>query len=297
MSTEQPLTDLVTRARNGDKQAWDALVERYAPLIWSICRRHRLDGADADDVGQSVWLLLADHLGNLRDPAALPGWLATTTRQECGRVLHAARGPLTAGHAPDPQTLPGEQAATADQELLAAERHAALRQALGELPPGCQRLIALLTADPPVPYAQISARLGIPVGGGLLAGEDLRVGHVPGRQRSPGGAQYPAAFPARRGGQPAGKRGRVAEVTQMIGQEQPDALADGLGVRAAEPVPAADRPGQRGVPLDQRVPRLLVAVPGPGHQVGDRLISTHEMVSSGHVRWRRCQGSGLPHWN
>jgi len=163
MSTDQPVTDLVTRARNCDKQAWDALVERYAPLIWSICRRHRLDGADADDVGQSVWLLLADHLGNLRDPAALPGWLATTTRRECGRVLRAARGPRAAGHVPDPQTLPGEQAA-ADQELLAAERHAALRQALLELPQGCQQLIALLTADPPVPYAQISARLGIPVG-------------------------------------------------------------------------------------------------------------------------------------
>jgi RNA polymerase sigma factor (sigma-70 family) len=164
MSTDQPVTDLVTRARNGDKQAWDALVERYAPLIWSICRRHRLDGADADDVGQRVWLLLMDHLGNLRDPAALPGWLATTTRREWGRVLRAARGPRAAGHVPDPQTLPDEQAATADQELLAAERHAALRQALLELPPGCQQLIALLTADPPVPYAEISARLGIPVG-------------------------------------------------------------------------------------------------------------------------------------
>ena len=163
MSTDQPVTDLVTRARNGDKQAWNALVERYAPLIWSICRRHRLDGADANDVGQSVWLLLVDHLGNLRDPAALPGWLATTTRRECGRVLRAARGPLTAGHAPDWETLPGEQATTADQELLTAERHAALRQALLELSPDCQQLIALLTADPPEPYAQISARLGIPV--------------------------------------------------------------------------------------------------------------------------------------
>ncbi len=164
MTTDQPVTDLVTQARNGDKQAWDALVERYAPLIWSICRQHRLDGADAEDVGQSVWLLLVDHLGNLRDPAALPGWLATTTRRECGRVLRAARGPLTGGHVPDWETLPGEQATTADQELLTAERHAALRQALLELPPGCQPLIALLTADPPVPYAQISARLGIPVG-------------------------------------------------------------------------------------------------------------------------------------
>ena len=58
-SRDDPVvTNLVTRARNDDKQAWDALVERYAPLIWSICRRHRLSGADAEDVGQSVWLQL-----------------------------------------------------------------------------------------------------------------------------------------------------------------------------------------------------------------------------------------------
>jgi RNA polymerase sigma factor (sigma-70 family) len=107
---------------------------------------------------------LVNHLGNLRDPAALPGWLATTTRRECGRVRRAAREPLTAGHVPDWESLPGEQATTAGQELLTAERHAALRQALLELPPDCQQLIALLTADPPVPYAQISGRLGIPVG-------------------------------------------------------------------------------------------------------------------------------------
>ena len=164
MSADQPVTNLVTRARNGDKQAWDALVERYAPLIWSICRQYRLGGADAEDIGQSVWLHLVDHLGNFRDPAALPGWLATTTRRECGRVLCAARRPPAAGHVLGAETLPDEQASTAEQELLAAERHAAMRRAFRELPPGCQRLITLLTADPPVPYAEISALLGIPVG-------------------------------------------------------------------------------------------------------------------------------------
>ena len=165
MSSEHPVTGgLVTRARTGDAQAWDALVERYAPLIWSICRRHRLAGADAADVSQNVWLHLVDHLGNLRDPAALPGWLATTARRECGRVLRAARGPLAAGYDLGAETLPDEQAATAEEELLAAERHAALREAFGDLPADCQRLIVLLTADPPLPYAEISARLGIPVG-------------------------------------------------------------------------------------------------------------------------------------
>ena len=103
------VTDLVTRARNGDRQAWDALVERYAPLIWSICRRHRLGDADAGDVGQSVWLKLAGQLGTLRDPAALPGWMATTTRRECGRIVRAARGPRDAGHARDAKTIPDDQ--------------------------------------------------------------------------------------------------------------------------------------------------------------------------------------------
>ena len=42
MRDDPAVTDLVTRARNSDKQAWDALVERYSPLIWSLCRRHRL---------------------------------------------------------------------------------------------------------------------------------------------------------------------------------------------------------------------------------------------------------------
>ena len=39
---------LATRASNGDSQAWDALVERYAPLIWSICRRYRLGDTGRD---------------------------------------------------------------------------------------------------------------------------------------------------------------------------------------------------------------------------------------------------------
>ena len=62
------------------------------------------------------------------------------------------------------EAIPDEQTGMAEQELLLAERHAALREALTQLTPRCQRLIALLVEDPPVPYTQISARLGIPVG-------------------------------------------------------------------------------------------------------------------------------------
>jgi RNA polymerase sigma factor (sigma-70 family) len=164
MSEDPPVTDLVTRAANGDKQAWDALVERYAPLIWSICRRHQLVDADADDISQAVWLQLVSHLDRIRNPAALAGWLATTTRRECIKARRQERGSHAIRHMLDAETIPDEHAGTAEQELLLTERHAALREAFSRLPPDCQRLIALLAEDPPVPYAQISATLGIPVG-------------------------------------------------------------------------------------------------------------------------------------
>jgi RNA polymerase sigma factor (sigma-70 family) len=158
------LLSLLARARNGEEKAWDALVDRYAPLIWSICRRYRLADADAKDVSQSVWLQLVEHLGRIRDPAALPGWLATTTRRECGRVLGTARGPRDAGYVLDAEDIRDEQAVTAEQVVLAGERNSALREAFAQLPLCCQRLVALMTEDPPVPYAEISAKLGIPVG-------------------------------------------------------------------------------------------------------------------------------------
>lgn len=155
---DNPVADLVAAARGGDRRAWDALVERFAPLIWSICRRHQLSHADAEDVGQSIWLRLMGQLDNIREPAALAGWLSTTTRRECQRVRsHAVTCSLDADSVRD-------ERASAEQELLAAERHAALREAFTQLPPDGQQLIALLIADPPVPYAEISARLGIPVG-------------------------------------------------------------------------------------------------------------------------------------
>ena len=156
--------DLVTRARKGDKQAWDALVERYAPLIWSICRRHRLSSADADDTGQRVWLQLVSELDKVCDSAALPGWLATTTHRECGNIRRATRRLQALGRVLDARHIPGQQAGVIEQELLAAERHATLHEAFTRLPPCCQRLIAVLIEEPPVPYAQISARLSLPVG-------------------------------------------------------------------------------------------------------------------------------------
>jgi RNA polymerase sigma factor (sigma-70 family) len=161
---DNSVVTLVMRARDGDERAWAALVERYAPLIWSLCRQYRLDTSATADVGQNVWLLLVNQLGKIRDPAALPGWLATTTRRECTRVLNRAPVRQAARHEPDAENIPDGDSGTIEQGLLAAERHAALREAFTHLAPRDQQLIALLIEDPPVPYAEISTRLGIPAG-------------------------------------------------------------------------------------------------------------------------------------
>jgi len=78
---------LVARARDGDERAWAALVDQYAPLIWALCRRYRLDTTDTADVGQNVWLLLVNQLGEIRDPAALTGWLATHLASFLGGLI------------------------------------------------------------------------------------------------------------------------------------------------------------------------------------------------------------------
>ena len=157
------VTDLVARAGDGEKQAWDALVERYSPLIWSICSRHRLEDADARAVGRSVWRQLVRHLDEVQDPGALAGWLAATAWRECGNVRPATEGLQIAGEFAGAGLQPSHQTRTAEQEWLVAERHAALREAFSRLSPCCQRLLTLLIDEPPVPDPEISARLGIPV--------------------------------------------------------------------------------------------------------------------------------------
>jgi RNA polymerase sigma factor (sigma-70 family) len=155
---------LVARAAGSDQAAWDELVDRYAPLVWSICVRFELSSQDIEDVGQNVWLRLVEQLGNLREPAALPGWLATTTRRECLRVVKASQRVDVPGDELAERLLPQTDAAAIEQEIIVAERNALLRTALAGLPPRCRQLISMLVGDPPCSYAEISAVLGIRVG-------------------------------------------------------------------------------------------------------------------------------------
>jgi len=163
MRDDPTVVALVAGASSGDQSAWYEIVERYSPLVWGICARFQLNNHDREDVAQNVWLLLVEQLGKLREPAALPGWLATTTHRECLRVVTAARKSEQRGTKLDDE-LQFVDDTVIEEEILMAERNAALREAFAELPPRCQRLLAMLVDDPPHSYAQISETLDIAVG-------------------------------------------------------------------------------------------------------------------------------------
>jgi RNA polymerase sigma factor (sigma-70 family) len=165
MRNDPTVIDLVLRARSGDASAWDDLVERFAPLVWAVCRRYGLSGEEADDVGQNVWLALLTHLPALREPAALAGWLTTTTRHECLHALRLAQRRRIPGATADAEPPDLAEVAQVEDLVLIHERNVALRAAFSALPVGCRQLLGLLAQDPPLSYVQIGERLGLPVGG------------------------------------------------------------------------------------------------------------------------------------
>ena len=154
---------LVAAARDGDAQAWNDLVDRYLPLVRAVVSRVRLSPADAADVNQTVWLRLVEHLADLRDARALPGWLATTARREALRAAQSNGRSIPV----DPQS-PGVEHVPAEGEIddvvLAEERACAVRDGLAELPAQRRELLQLLVAEPPLSYEEISRQLGIPIG-------------------------------------------------------------------------------------------------------------------------------------
>ncbi|MGE3807450.1 MAG: sigma-70 family RNA polymerase sigma factor [Gemmataceae bacterium] len=77
--------DLVERfLAQRDEQAFQLLVERYGPLVLSVCRRQLNDSADADDAFQATFLVLARKAEAIRQRCLIGPWL-------CGVAYRIAR--------------------------------------------------------------------------------------------------------------------------------------------------------------------------------------------------------------
>jgi RNA polymerase sigma factor (sigma-70 family) len=155
------LFDLVCAARSGDHAAWDSLVRRFDRVLRGIARSYRLSPADIDDVVQATWLSLLEQIQDVREPAAIAGWLATATRRQAMRVLQKpAREQLS----DDPQL--GDRALTdgPEETLLAAERREVLAAALATLPQCHRRLMTVFITQSADDYSHVSELLSMPIG-------------------------------------------------------------------------------------------------------------------------------------
>ncbi|MQA82468.1 MAG: sigma-70 family RNA polymerase sigma factor [Streptosporangiales bacterium] len=154
--------DLVRQARDGDRSAWDHLVDKYARLVWAVTRDFRLSDSDASDVAQTTWLRLLEHIDRI-DPTRTAAWLTTTARRECLRVIALRKRMLLTYDDAGMEAVAGTDPGV-DERLLTDEKVRDVREAMQALPDRWQELLRLSSADPPMSYAEISATLGMPIG-------------------------------------------------------------------------------------------------------------------------------------
>jgi RNA polymerase sigma factor (sigma-70 family) len=152
--------ELLIRARRGDREAWDTLVERMSPCIWSITRSFRLDHATAKDVAQTVWMRLIENCDRITDPDRLPGWIATTCRREAMEAIRKQRRAIPSEFSMDVE----DSVCSVEQVELDDEDHREVMAAFASLDQSDQELLRLLTIEPALSYQEISEITGRPVG-------------------------------------------------------------------------------------------------------------------------------------
>jgi RNA polymerase sigma factor (sigma-70 family) len=159
MRYESSVAALLESAAGGAESAWRELFQRFSPLVSSVCRRCGVFGADADDVSGNVWLRLVLNLATIREPEALPGWLATTARRECLSLLRNKRREILNDREAATLTEPG-----ADASLLGDERRRTVLREVAMLPKRERDLVSMLISDRSPSYLEISSSLGMPIG-------------------------------------------------------------------------------------------------------------------------------------
>jgi RNA polymerase sigma factor (sigma-70 family) len=151
----------VHSARDGDHDAWTRLVERFDRKLRHIARSYRLMPADIDDVVQATWLSLLEAIDRIREPAAIAGWLATTTRRNALRRRQThVREQLT----DDPQLGERPDDDQPEASLLQRELRTVLAEALATLPDRHRRLLIVLLNEPALEYRRIGELLSMPIG-------------------------------------------------------------------------------------------------------------------------------------
>jgi RNA polymerase sigma factor (sigma-70 family) len=154
---------LVEECVRGNEEAWNALVDKYKRLIFSIPIKYGLSHDEATDIFQNVCLDLLEQLPNLRNPKALPKWIIQVTAHKCLRQKRHDQRMETGEDAEQAFDVPIP--AAAESVVREAEEEHKLHQAISGLPDRCRNLVEMLFFEEPSrPYKEIAQSLGIATG-------------------------------------------------------------------------------------------------------------------------------------
>jgi len=159
MASSDSDASLVAAAQAGDQEAFAALVERYQGLVFAVCYRLLGDRDAAEDIAQDAFV---------RAYLALDRFRGTNFRAWVLRIAHNAaldylrslsrHRQVPLDRAPE-ERVELESPSPVEQGGLVA----ALEAALAALPPE-QRAVVLLVDVEGLPYEEVAAVLGVPVG-------------------------------------------------------------------------------------------------------------------------------------
>ena len=155
----EPVTDarLVARCRQGDEEAWRALIERFSRYVYAIAiQAFRLSEQDAEDVFQEVFARVFERLDTLREDEAVRPWIAQLTRRLCIDRLRSGGREIAADADQLPETA-------ADDVLAQLEEAFDVHEALAGLPEHCREILDRFFARDES-YHTIGDALDLPAG-------------------------------------------------------------------------------------------------------------------------------------
>jgi len=166
--TDRDLAATAARARTRDHQAFRELIGLTTPRLYRLALRMVGDGDEADDVVQETTIRAWDRIEELREPAAVMGWLSRIARNAAhDRLRWWKRRPREsfdeAGPALAALVAQGQRAPLPDEALASAQAGAAVTRAVAALPEK-HRVVLLLREADGMSYEEIAEALDIALG-------------------------------------------------------------------------------------------------------------------------------------
>jgi RNA polymerase sigma factor (sigma-70 family) len=156
---------LVGRCRRGEQAAWDALVDRYQRLIYSIPRRAGLSEEQSADIFQEVFLTLVEKIDQIEQPDRIRSWMVTTAKFKTWGIIRGTKGfysPETDEEMENEMAGIADASPLADDMLIELEEQHLIRTALKQLEERCQKILSMIyLQDSAASYVEVAAAIGV----------------------------------------------------------------------------------------------------------------------------------------